>query len=371
MSNLFARRLKHARERSGLTQAELSAKLGFKDRQTLAAIEAGQRKLTAEELLRAIEVFQVDLDFFTDSLRLVGEGHFNWRAHKNVEVGMLDSFEDKAGRWIALFRSLGEKAGKTVSPLQRRLPLAERSSFEEAWDAGGALIDEWRLGEIPALSLESAIKAHLGALVLYVDAPPGISGAACQLPGLDTILINRNEPEGRRHFDLAHECFHLLTWEQMTPEHREFADGDHRGKGRQKRIEQLADNFAGALLMPQRLLAARWESRSDRDLHAWLNETATLLCVSAIALKWRMFYLGLLSRADLLPINDQKLTANGRPRAKQPTPRLFSVEFVQRIHAGLQAGDVSVRRAASLLGMTIEDLAELFEGYELAAVFDL
>src|SRR5262245_46595103 len=106
MSNLFARRLKHARERSGLTQAELSAKLGFKDRQTLAAIEAGQRKLTAEELLRAIEVFQVDLDFFTDSLRLVGEGHFNWRAHKNVEVGMLDSFEDKAGRWIALFRSL-------------------------------------------------------------------------------------------------------------------------------------------------------------------------------------------------------------------------------------------------------------------------
>src|SRR5690606_24120418 len=148
--------------------------------------------------------------------------------------------------------------------------------------------------------------------------------------------------------------FHLLTWEQMTPEHQEFADGDYRGKGRQKRIEQLADNFAGAVLMPQHLLTARWESRSDRDVHTWLNETATELCVSSVALKWRMFYPGLLSKADLLPITDQKLTANGRPSAKQPTPRLFSSEFVQRLHAGLQAGNVSVRRAAALLGMTIE-----------------
>ena len=369
MSDLIARRLRYAREKSGLTQVQLSEKLGFKDRQTLAAIDAGQRKLSAEELLRAVETFKVDLDFFTDSLRLVGEGGFSWRAHKGADIGLLDQFEDRAGRWIALYRKLGEKAGKPASPLQARLALTEKSSFEDAWIAAEALAAEWQLGDIPALNLEAAVKARLGALVLYVNAPRGISGAACQLPGLNTILINRNEPEGRRVFDLAHECFHLLTWEQMTPEHQELADGDYRGKGRYKRIEQLADNFAGALLMPRHVLAVRLENRGAQDIHDWLNATATELCVSALALKWRMFYLDLLAKADLLDIQDPRLTANGRTADKLPVPRLFGAEFVHRLHAGLLAGDVSVRRVGSLLGMSFEDLAELFESHGLPVPF--
>lgn len=372
MSDLIARRLKYAREKSGLTQAELAKKFGFKDRQTLAAIEAGQRKITAEELVCALDIFKLELDFFTDSLRLVGEGSFNWRASRRTEESVLLDFEDKAGRWIALYRKLGERARETQNPLQPRLALTDKSGFEQAWDAAEALVQAWDLGDIPALGLEAAVKEHLGALVLYVDAPVGISGAACQLPGLNTVLINRKEPEGRRNFDLAHETFHLLTWEQMTPQHRESINGDYRGKGRQKRIEQLADNFAGALLMPRRTLNIRWQSRDeDRDLHEWLNETATTLCVSAQALKWRMFYLGLLSKADLVDIEDQKLTANGRPTQKQPKPRLLSAEFAQRLHAGLLAGDLSVRRAGSLLGMTFEDMEEFFESYALPAPFDL
>lgn len=372
MSDLIARRLKYAREKSRLTQAQVARDLGFKDRQTLAAIEAGQRKITADELVRALDIFKLDLDFFTDSLRLVGEGSFNWRADRETEASLLDQFEDKAGRWIALYRKLGEQARETKNPLQPRLALTGKSSFERAWDAAEALVQAWELANIPALGLEAAVKEHLGALVLYVDAPAGVSGAACQLPGLNTILINRKEPEGRRHFDLAHETFHLLTWEQMTPEHRESINGDYRGKGRQKRIEQLADNFAGALLMPRRTLDIRWQSRTeDHDLHDWLNETATTLCVSAQALKWRMFYLGLLSKADLVDIDNHKLTANGRPMEKQPRPRLFSAEFAQRLHAGLLAGDLSVRRAGSLLGMTFEDMEEFFESYELPTPFDL
>lgn len=49
MNELISRRLKYAREKKGLTQARLSEKLGFKDRQTLAAIESGQRKIAVDE----------------------------------------------------------------------------------------------------------------------------------------------------------------------------------------------------------------------------------------------------------------------------------------------------------------------------------
>ena len=105
MNDLISRRLKAAREKLGLTQAQLSENLGFKDRQTLAAIEAGQRKITAEELVRAMQVFGVDLEYFTDSFRLVGEGSFSWRA-KGASPGLLDEFDSRAGRRIAAYRKL-------------------------------------------------------------------------------------------------------------------------------------------------------------------------------------------------------------------------------------------------------------------------
>jgi Zn-dependent peptidase ImmA (M78 family)/DNA-binding XRE family transcriptional regulator len=368
MNELIAKRLKTTRERAGLTQAQLSERMGFKDRQTLAAIEAGQRKLSAEELVRAIQVLGLDLEYLTDPFRLVGEGQFSWRADRKAEPKLLDEFEDRAGRWIATYRKLGERQGGAPSPLKFSLALSEKSTFEEARSAAEALGREWDLGDVPALRLEASLRQRLGALVLYVAAPKVISGAACQLPGLATILINRNEPEGRRHYDLAHEAFHLLTWEQMPPAHTE---GEIPRGGKGNRVEQLADNFASALLMPERTLMPRWEARGDQEIHRWLNETATSLLVTAVALKWRLVQLGQLSKGDLLDIDDRRLTANGRPKQDQPVPRLFSAEFVQRIHAGLASGALSVRRAAGLLGLTIDELAGLFRDYELTLPFDL
>ncbi|MGH9961542.1 MAG: ImmA/IrrE family metallo-endopeptidase, partial [Pyrinomonadaceae bacterium] len=329
------------------------------------------RKLSAEELMRAMQVFGVDLDFFADAFRLVGEGAFSWRADKKATDDLLGKFEESAGRWIATYRQLGETQGAKTSLLQPRLALNERSSFEEAMAAAEALGYEWNLGDQPALRLESAIRGNIGALVLYVDAPSGISGAACHVPGINTILINRKEPEGRRHYDLAHECFHLLTWEQMRPEHRESVESSYRGKGKHKRIEQLADNFAAALLMPKRALTALWQARGNVDIHDWLNETASYFLVTAKALKWRLTNLGWLSKAEHFEINDAKLTANGRPQKEQQVPRLFCADFVERLHTALAKGQLSVRRAASLLLLSIEQLADLFREYGRPVPFDI
>jgi len=371
MNDLISRRLKYVREKRGLTQAQLSEKLGFKDRQTLAAIEAGQRKILAEELVRAAQALGEDLDYFMDSFRLDGEGRFSWRA-MDASPNLLEKFEEQAGRWIATYLRLGESKGAKTTRLQPTLGLNERSTFENAITDAEALAAEWNLGDIPALRLEEAIRKNLNALVLNVDARSGISGAACQVPGLNVILINRNEGEGRRHFDLAHECFHLLTWEQMPPEHTEAIEESYRGKGKHKRIEQLANNFAAALLIPRRVLEPLWRARGDQNINEWLNKTASKFLVTAKALRWRVNNLKWLSKADEAAIQEDRLTANGRPsREQRIKPRLFSREFVRRLHAALSEGDLSVRRVASLLEMTIEDLAELFKAYELLVPFDL
>ena len=54
-------------------------------------------------------------------------------------------------------------------------------------------------------------------LVRMVDAIAGVPGAA--------VLINRQEIVGRRHDDLAHERFHVLTCDTMPPDHTEPAAG--------------------------------------------------------------------------------------------------------------------------------------------------
>ena len=96
-------RLVAARKQLDLTQAELAEKLGFETRQTLASIEAGDRRLSAEELIRVIQTLGVDLDFFTDAFRLVGEGRFSFRARPDVSANVLDQFEDRAGTFIEVY----------------------------------------------------------------------------------------------------------------------------------------------------------------------------------------------------------------------------------------------------------------------------
>ena len=364
-SALIGIRLKAARERAHLTQQQLAAHLGLEHRQSLASIEAGQRRLSATELLQAVNVLGVDLDYFTDSFRLVGEGQFSFRTSSDVAASDIDQFEDRAGRWIAMYRELGAQQGKMPQWLAVKLALTPRSTYEQAQSAAQALVDHWQLGERPADSLRLAVEHHLDTLVMYVDAPAGISGAAWQVSGFNAILVNRCEPEGRRNFDIAHELFHLLTWDLMAPARVEAAEG----KG--KRVEQLADNFAAALLMPVSIMSARWAARESAvDLHDWLNDTAVDMRVSAIACMWRLHNLGVLSKADVLDVDEQRLVANGRPESAIPSVPKFSERFVRCIAVALDAGRLSVKRAASLLSLSIDELATLLRDYGLEPSFE-
>jgi Zn-dependent peptidase ImmA (M78 family)/transcriptional regulator with XRE-family HTH domain len=365
----IAKRLKVARENAGLTQRQLSDALGFKDRQTVAAIEAGIRKISAEELVCALAILGKNIDYFTDPFRLVGEGSFSWRVSQDAQ-DLLGDFEIRAGKWLSLYRTIASNApsglkGAWPRTVPLSLSLTARNSYEDAHDAGRWLAGEWRLGRVPADRLESAIRKRMRALVLYVDAPYGISGAAFRLPGINAILINRSETLGRRNFDLAHELFHLLTWETIHPEHTEI-----EMLGAKNRSEQLANCFASALLMPERVIRS-WRNalpsfppRDRERWNRWLNARAFDLRVSTPALQWRMVQLGLLPKGEV----DGSLDWAADRRTE--TQRLFSEDFVKALRYGLSAGIVSVPQAAALLGLTIAELAALFRAYHVDFPFD-
>ena len=356
-SDLIGNRIKALREARGWSQDDVARMLGFNDRQTVSTIETGTRRVTAQELLLATEQLGVSLEYFTDPFRLEGEARFSWR-QSGVSSERLEEYERTASRWIAAYRRLAGQVGRKTRLMRPSLGLTRRSRYEEAIEAGERFSVEFGLGDVPAARLAEAMEEALGILVLTVEAEKGISGAACRLPELDAVLIARREVEGRRHFDLAHELFHVLTWEAMPPKHVEEA----RETGG-NRVEQLANNFTAALLMPARIRKCERWGRLDSDaLVDSLNRVASELKVTSSALRWRLVALGELPAARARAIPESSLRNNGGMEGGARPP-LFSKPFAEVLGMALEQGHVSARRAAALVDSEIEELPAMLAAH--------
>jgi transcriptional regulator with XRE-family HTH domain len=62
----IANRLRAAREQAGLSQGQVAKLMGVQ-RPTVSEIEAGRRKVAAEELIRLATMYNVDIDWITSN----------------------------------------------------------------------------------------------------------------------------------------------------------------------------------------------------------------------------------------------------------------------------------------------------------------
>jgi len=366
-NRMVGRRIQFARKEANLTQEALSSTLGFAVRQILSQIEDGSRKVSTDELLKLMETLKKPLEFFTDPFLILDEAQISWRA--NVTPDGLNNFRDKILPVVGLYRHLDSQMSEKQRTLIPQLPLTESSSFEDAEEEAERLGAEWKLGPIPSKCLEQVAIEQLKLLVLMVDAPKGISGAAIHLPKLDTIVINRNEPAGRRAYDLGHELFHVLTWNSMPPRALDtdpsLKDPTKPLTGKQKRVELLADSFTSALLMPRATIQSLFTEEAKANVSSWIKEKSAFLGVSAVALYWRLVALGHIpktSNFNLARLSYADHTAKPKP---------YSHQFIAILHRGLDNGFISVGKAATLLHSDLNGLTQLFTDYGMKTPFDL
>ena len=263
--------------------------------------------------------------------------------------------------------ALSKQTGYPMPLMRQSLNVNKHSKLIDAVDAGEKFAAKFQLGAVPARRLASIMEEQFGILVLMVDAYRGISGAACRLPELDIVLIARGEVAGRRHFDLAHELFHILTWDSMPPDHIENAAETGGGW-----VEKLANNFAAGLLMPEASLKkyGEWKHLDKETLIVRLNDVAEELQVTSSALRWRLVALGQLTADKARSVPETTLYYNGRD-SRAESPSLFSKSFIEVLSRGIDQGLLSARRAASLTHLTIEDLDELFSVYKIKQAIKL
>jgi Zn-dependent peptidase ImmA (M78 family)/DNA-binding XRE family transcriptional regulator len=355
----IAGRIRAARTARGWTQDQLAAELGLADRQTISAIESGERRVGADELIRAMAVFARPMEYFTDPAMIVEDNYFSYRAQRSTPDIVV--FESTARKLLELNRRLRTVLSEVVPPTFVGLRgLSKSSGIEDAAALGERFHSVLELGDRPATKLRQAITSSYHILVLEINAPANVSGAACHLQDGDVILLNITEPSYRKNYTTGHEFFHLLTWQEMPPAKADLENV----VGQKPKVEQLADAFTGSLLMPAGLLKAVWDGSTGSD-EARVLHVARHFDVSGIAAYWRLV------NTRLLRDPAREVQRGNIVRSEEPSVGVrFAGSFILRLHRALADGRISVNLAAGLMEMDRLELNEVFAEHGLESPID-
>lgn len=181
------------------------------------------------------------------------------------------------------------------------ISLSSEANHHNPWADGYQLAEEWREACGISIHENANLDNHLTALGVTIQnvelSDKSTSGAAILLQGraplilLNTLCARHRDSEGHefysgRRFTLAHELCHLLV------DHEEGADlALLSGPWAPKAVEQRANAFAAALLMPDERIEQAYEkigvSPSDGDVES-LIRAASILEVSPDALSYHL-----------------------------------------------------------------------------------
>jgi len=341
---LIASRLKAAREELEMT-LEMAAQLaGFNNYQTLSSIEKGERSVKVAELAQFARIYGRGLDFFLDPGTPAPKPAVRWRNGQDpaVRLGTERRFLQFCEDYARLESFAHVQPGS--------LPLACTSAPSGYADAGRLASQACKLMELgsrPGLALRNVIEEKHGVKVL-VEYTQGGSAACTRGQFGAGILINAADRPWRQNFDIAHELYHLLTWEavdsDLVPE-PESLD------------EKYANLFASVLLLPSESVVDEFQRRvhsgglSFADIVAMAREFG----VSVDALLWRLVYLKLVEKKSVeQALASESLRQTDRmerlkdqvQQPPRPSARLVSLAF-----ECLMNGTLSRGRFAEMMGI--------------------
>ncbi len=365
---LIADRIREERKRCNLSQSDVAEHMGWgrSKHAIVVEVESGKREVKAWELYKLAQLFHIEVeDFFTATS--TETPLVLWR-EKPKEARTLKErqFLQRCEDYKFLEDILGEKL-----PIKRVLPRhkidihsADRRGANEIADT---VRKELNLGEFPAHTLLKVLEEHYSvkflALPLGKDVKDG--SAACTFFDFGAaILLNEHEVPSRQTFSIAHELFHIITWDvdlfnTVLPDPKLY-----------KKNEQLADAFAAGLLIPAMSLRQQMTRLQENGSvsHSTLVAIAREYGVSIPALIYRLAYLGLIPQESVDQLlNDHSLVAlNKRSSAHSKVPTIRVGErFVRIAFLAYQFGKISRSRLARLLNTSLVSLERFLESYGL------
>ncbi len=367
MKEVIGRRIKEERNRQKLTQDELvqNSKLGW-DRQTLGQIENGEREIKAWELARISAVLRMEIAaFFPAAPERFSRPVVLWRQqpanHERIEAEFIGLCKDY---------KFVENLNSVNSSGFRKLPHKEIDlstfKYKDAYSLAEEVRAELDLGDYPATSLVKTLEEKYGLKLFFNELDENASAASSVSEYGSCIIISPKEPIWRQHFSIAHELFHIVTWNDPLL-HSVTTD-----KRLCEHNEKLANAFAAGLLVPTEPLRRETNAiaRDDKLSEAGIIAIARQFGVSLEALLWRMANLSIIKReAAKEALADDKLRALDREnRAESQIQSYFSNRFVRLAYLAYENGEISRGRLAKILKQPLSTLTGYLKHFGLAEV---
>ena len=251
---------------------------------TLSEIENNKREPSISQLSALAKAYSRSLSYFFDDAP-TADPVVLWRK-RPADNAVALAHEAAFRKMCEQYRQLEVWCGDVIEP---SLPLCatKAATFcrEDAEALAYRVRTDLNLGEYPASSLQNTLENTCGVKIFH-DAiePTGTAFCLSSSAFGMAVLLNTGNISYRRNFDLAHELFHLLTWNTFRS-----VPGD--GEVSSEREEELARQFASSLLLPAetlRSVIARHLGEKGQIAMAAIPALAEQFGVSIDALVWRI-----------------------------------------------------------------------------------
>jgi Zn-dependent peptidase ImmA (M78 family)/DNA-binding XRE family transcriptional regulator len=349
----LGKELQDARKHRGMTQEAAAEVLGVA-RTTITAIEKGERRIKAGELMRLARAYgrQVSdfvrqrprFESFQPQLRAQFRGPYLLTAVDEQAIApSLTTLEELCRDYLELEEIM-------EAPLVRKYPpIYEVAGLPTEQAAESVAIEERNrlgLGNGPIPILRYLLEQDVGVRLFYLPLPPKFSEIYVYDEALGACMaINSQHPEERRRWSAAHGYAHLLAHRYRA---EVVVENSYR---RQPESERFADAFARYFLMPTEGLTRRFNDIRRTQGKA----TPAGLCVLAN-------YYGVSVEAITRHLEDLKLLPTGTWDKLRDSG--FKVREAQR-QLGLEAiptSDETLPKRYQYLALLAFDHALLTEG---------
>jgi Zn-dependent peptidase ImmA (M78 family)/DNA-binding XRE family transcriptional regulator len=245
---ILGTRLQEARRARGFTQQDVADEMEMA-RTTVVAIEKGERRLGAEELIGFAKLYGRSVSRLLNQTELAAEFVPQFRQGWRDEFSQTPELEAVgyelqkfAEDYVELEKLNDINRIENVTPQYSIKGISPEQAAEEV-----AFAERNRLGigDGPISNLRERLEMDVGLRIFYFPMPSSVSGVFAYADVLGGCIgINYNHPRDRRHWSLAHEFGHFLTTRYQVE--ITFL----KEKRRQSASEKFADAFAENFLMP-------------------------------------------------------------------------------------------------------------------------
>jgi Zn-dependent peptidase ImmA (M78 family) len=243
------------------------------------------------------------------------------------------------------------------------LPQYQLEADRLRWDWAKCVATEvgrsLNLGSRPAASLGRVLESKFDVKIFHEHLGEDGSAACSRGEFGYAVLLNADEAPWRRNYSLAHELFHMITWEAT----RGLAEAAGSTRKRVK-AEKLANAFASYLLLPDEEVRAQIEQRfqgGETD-YSDLVEMAADFDVSTSALVWRLRLLDRISQQRARAILEDPEFSELDRRSKalrwegRDDPPVLPRRYVLLAFHAYQRSEISQGKLAELLEVPLPEL---------------